>query len=161
VFIVCYGYANTTAVFRFADVFGRFRTVTKSVGYLYGVSLSAWNNSAPTGRIFIKFYIGDFIKISRANLHVSLVKTGQTYGALYVMTEVCNKTFYVVDSDVCRTHCCVSMTTFLILSLVSRQIFKIALPYDRVKDRQNPIIPHCYVIRTIPILSVFLIYFSP
>jgi len=107
------------------------------------------------------FILGTFIKISRANLHESLVKTGQTYGALYVRTEVCNKTFCVVDSDVCRTHCCVSMTTFLILSLVSRQIFKIALPYDRVKDNQNPNIPQCYVIRTIPILSVFLISFPP
>ena len=71
------------------------------------------------------------------------------------------KRFVFVYSDVCRTHCCVSMTTFLLLSLVSRQIFEIALPFDRVKDSQNPNIPQCYVIRTFPILSVFLIDFSP
>ena len=59
VFIVCYGYANTTEVYRFADVFEQFHTVAKSVGHLYDVSPSAWNNSAPTGRIFIKCYIGD------------------------------------------------------------------------------------------------------
>ena len=93
-------------------------------------------------------------------MHVSLVETGQTYGAHYVRTEVCNKTFCVVDSDVCRTHCCVSMTSVL-MSLVSPQIFKIAVPFDCVKDKQIPNIPQCYVIRTLPILSVFLISFSP
>jgi hypothetical protein len=44
--------------FALLTLFGRFHTVAKSVGYLYDVSQSAWN-SAPTGRIFIKSYIGD------------------------------------------------------------------------------------------------------
>ena len=58
-FIVCYGYASTTEVFRFADVFGLFHKLAKSVGYLYDANPSAWNNSAPTARIFMTFYIGD------------------------------------------------------------------------------------------------------
>ena len=141
-------------MYRFADVFGRFHTVAKSFCCHYHVSPSTWNNSAPTGRVFIKCNIEDFIKICRANLHVSLMKTGQTYGALCMRTEVCNKTFYVVDSDVCRTRCCVSMT-FLILSLVSLQIFKIELLYGRVKESQDPNMPQCYVILIFPILSGF------
>jgi hypothetical protein len=41
---VCYSYASTTEVCRFAGVFGRFHTVAESVGYLYDVSPSAWMN---------------------------------------------------------------------------------------------------------------------
>ena len=62
-FTVCYGYLNTTEVCRFADVFGRFHTGAKSVGYLYDVAPSAWNNSALTGRIFRKvLYLGRLLK---------------------------------------------------------------------------------------------------
>jgi hypothetical protein len=46
------------------------------------VSLSVWNNSAPTGRIFVELFIGASIKTCRENL--SLVKIGQKYQAPYV-----------------------------------------------------------------------------
>lgn len=48
------------------------------------VFLSARNNAAPTGRIFVKFYTGDFMKIFR-NIHTS-VKIWQQYWTLYMRT---------------------------------------------------------------------------
>jgi len=47
-------------------IFGRFRKISKSVSYLLYVCpfvpVSAWNNSTPTGRIFIQIDIWVFYK---------------------------------------------------------------------------------------------------
>lgn len=42
--------------FTFSQILGAFLKIAKSYHYLH-VRLSAWSNSAPTGRIFNKFYI--------------------------------------------------------------------------------------------------------
>jgi len=39
----------------FLDAFGKLLKVT--VSFVVYVNLSTWNNSSPTGRIFLKFYI--------------------------------------------------------------------------------------------------------
>jgi hypothetical protein len=42
-------------VVTFLDAFAKLRKA--AINFVVSVRLSAWNNSAPTGRIFTKFYI--------------------------------------------------------------------------------------------------------
>jgi len=42
----------------YSDAFEKLRKTT--VSFIMSVRLTAWNNSAPTGRIFMKFDIGAF-----------------------------------------------------------------------------------------------------
>jgi len=60
------------------DPFAKFRKIT--ISFVMSVRLSAWNNSASTGRIFIKFEIRLFFeKVSR-----SFIKIGQEYRENYM-----------------------------------------------------------------------------
>ena len=51
---------------------GAFAKLRKVIISVMSVCLSAWNNSAPTGRIFMKFGIWGFFRKTVQNIHVSL-----------------------------------------------------------------------------------------
>ena len=55
-------------------VFVHIRKIAKTEGYLRHICLSvrlpAWNRWAPNGQVFIKFDIGEFLKICRKKLRL-------------------------------------------------------------------------------------------
>ena len=68
---------------QFLSASAKFRKTTAD--FVMSVRLSAWMNSASTGRIYVKLYIGGFYKICLENS--SLVKSEYEYQALYVETK--------------------------------------------------------------------------
>ena len=64
------------------------------------VRLSVWNSSAPTGQIFVKFYIDRFFYVLKS-VERSMVKIGQKQKTLYVRT-------YIDKLDMCLSvHRCI------------------------------------------------------
>jgi len=90
--------------------------------YLLHVCLSAWNNSAPTGRIFMKFYNCVFFRKSVKEFHVAL-KFEKNNWALHTKTDIqCwsyiaqfvleRETFHTKAAEKIKTHILCSITFF-------------------------------------------------
>jgi hypothetical protein len=72
--------------FTWNNTFSRVRKISKRDYYRRHVCLSTWNNSAPTGRLFMKFDIWILFEICRENL--SLIKVWQEWRANYMKSIV-------------------------------------------------------------------------
>jgi hypothetical protein len=76
------------AVFeRYLLICRRVRKIAKSDSFVTSVCPSAWNNSAPTGRIFMKFDIWEFFEKSTEKNQVSL-KWNKNNGHSYMKTNI-------------------------------------------------------------------------
>ena len=76
---------------KYAVISGRVRKILQSDSFVMSVRPSAWNNSAPTGRIFMKFDIGLFSKIRPENS--SFIKVWHEQRVLYMKTYVHIKSY--------------------------------------------------------------------
>jgi hypothetical protein len=73
----------------FFGIFARFKKATISFVIIEHLSTRlsfAWNNSVPTGRIFIKFVSCEFSKVFRENS--SITKIGKEKPVLYTKTNI-------------------------------------------------------------------------